>query len=350
MDKIRRAGVALKDYAGVKPLYGIKTGLNEVFLIDTAMKEQLIAADRRSAELIKPCLRGQDIERWSSQWAGLWMIFTRKGTQLEKYLAIKKYLLAFRERLEPRPKDFAGESWPGRKPGSYKWYELQDPVDYWMAFEQGKICIQMIAYHSRVALDTERYYLNNAAVILPTTDPWLLAVLNSPAVWYLAFRTFPHKKDEALAMDIPYLQELPIPPASEETLREVSETVEALHRSARLVQEGSKDMLNWLNAHFDIDKPSQKLQDVASLDADTLSAEVQKLRGRRKPMSPAQLQALKAVYARSVMPLQALASEARQLEQRVAELVNAAYGLTPEEVALLWRTAPPRMPGEAPSE
>ena len=47
----------------------------------------------------------------------------------------------------------------------------------------------------------------------------------------------------------------------------------------------------------------------------------------------------------TIVPLQALAAEARGLERRVAELVNAAYGLTPEEVALMWKTAPPRMPG-----
>jgi hypothetical protein len=41
-------------------------------------------------------------------------------------------------------------------------------------------------------------------------------------------------------------------------------------------------------------------------------------------------------------------AEGRQVERRVAELVNAAYGLTAEEVALLWQTAPPRMPGEPP--
>jgi len=67
-----------------------------------------------------------------------------------------------------------------------------------------------------------------------------------------------------------------------------------------------------------------------------------------KPLSVAQVKALKDAHARSVTPLQALAAEARQLERRVAELVNAAYGLTAEEVALMWRTAPPRMPGEAP--
>jgi hypothetical protein len=51
---------------------------------------------------------------------------------------------------------------------------------------------------------------------------------------------------------------------------------------------------------------------------------------------------------RLTVPLQALAAEARGLERQVAELVHAAYGLTPEEVVLMWKTAPPRMPGEPP--
>lgn len=38
------------------------------------------------------------------------------------------------------------------------------------------------------------------------------------------------------------------------------------------------------------------------------------------------------------------AAEALQLERQLSDLVNEAYGLTPEEVALLWETAPPRMP------
>ncbi len=71
-----------------------------------------------------------------------------------------------------------------------------------------------------------------------------------------------------------------------------------------------------------------------------------KARGKKKPLSVAEVKAPKDEHAWSVTPLQALAAEARQLEQRVAELVNTAYGLTAEEVALMWRTAPPRMPGE----
>jgi hypothetical protein len=40
----------------------------------------------------------------------------------------------------------------------------------------------------------------------------------------------------------------------------------------------------------------------------------------------------------------ALLAEAARLERTLSDLVNAAYGPTAEEIALMWRTAPPRMP------
>ncbi len=108
-------------------------------------------------------------------------------------------------------------------------------------------------------------------------------------------------------------------------------------------------MLDWLRLEFGIVKPSQKLQDMARLEANALAAEVKKARGRSKPLSVADVKRLKAEHAASVVPLQTLAGEARTLEARVSDLVNAAYGLTSDEIALMWQTAPPRMPGEAPT-
>lgn len=40
----------------------------------------------------------------------------------------------------------------------------------------------------------------------------------------------------------------------------------------------------------------------------------------------------------------ALAAETLALERTLSDLVNQAYGLTPAEIALMWQTAPPRMP------
>jgi len=95
-----------------------------LFLIDTPTKEQLVREDPRSAEIIKPYLRGQDIKRWSPEWKGLWMIFALRGTDIDAYPAIKRHLEQFREHLEPRRRDWGGGRWPGRKPGAYEWYEI----------------------------------------------------------------------------------------------------------------------------------------------------------------------------------------------------------------------------------
>lgn len=103
-------------------------------------------------------------------------------------------------------------------------------------------------------------------------------------------------------------------------------------------------MLDWLRLEFGVEKPSQKLQDVARLDADGLAGEVKRAVGRKKPLSSAGLKRLKEEHAAAVIPLQTPAAEALGLERRVSDLVNAAYGLTADEIKLMWDTAPPRMP------
>jgi hypothetical protein len=212
MDKIRRAGVPLKDYAGVSPQYGIKTGFNEAFLIDTPTRDALVAEGPKCAEIIKPYLRGQDIERWYAPWRGLWMIFARRGIEIEKYPSVLAHLQRYRRELEPRPQDWRGEPkhWPGRKPGNYEWFEIQDPVDYWNDFSKPKLLIKRIEYYADIASDNNAMLVNHSALIFTNPDGWIQCCVNSPILWYLRFKSFPHKKDEAVAMDIPFVEALPI--------------------------------------------------------------------------------------------------------------------------------------------
>ena len=90
--------------------------------------------------------------------------------------------------------------------------------------------------------------------------------------------------------------------------------------------------------------PPHQLQCVTHLNADTFPAEVKKARGRKKPLSVAELKRLNTEHAATIVPLQTLAAEARTLESHLSDLVNTAYGLTPDEIKLMWDTAPPRMP------
>lgn len=75
---------------------------------------------------------------------------------------------------------------------------------------------------------------------------------------------------------------------------------------------------------------------------------MRKARGRRHPLTAAGLKSLRDEYARTVEPLQALRAAADGLERELSGWVNAAYGLTPGKIDLLWRTAPPRMPVSGP--
>jgi hypothetical protein len=109
-------------------------------------------------------------------------------------------------------------------------------------------------------------------------------------------------------------------------------------------QQTQRTVLDWLRMEYAIEKPSQKLQALTDLDSDAFVAEVKKLRGKKQPLTAASLAALRAEYTQSIDPARALAAETLQLERTLSDLINTAYGLTPEEVKLLWATAPPRMP------
>lgn len=79
LQRLRDAGTPLADYGGVAPLYGVKTGLNEAYFVDAPTHKRLVSHDLRSAELLKPLLRGQDTDRWSADWAGLWLLLLQSS-------------------------------------------------------------------------------------------------------------------------------------------------------------------------------------------------------------------------------------------------------------------------------
>lgn len=344
LDKIREKGIPLAEYAGVKPMYGIKTGFNEAFLIDTTTRDRLVREDPTCAGIIKPYLRGQDIERWHPDWAGLWMIFTRRGIDIEAYPSVKNHLLPYREQLEPKPVGWSGGTWNGRKPGTYKWYEIQDSVDYWKEFETPKICYQDITWRPQFSLDLNTMYSNNTVYFLPTGSSWILAILNSPLCWWYSWRKAQHCKDEALRFFNTYMLELPIAACLPSAQPEQAAAVSRLMTISETTQETRRALCDWLRIQHDITSPSRALLDPFHLDPDAFAAEVSKARGRKNPLTSAALQDLKREHAASIQPVQALLAQAATLERTLSDLVNQAYALTPEEIALMWHTAPPRMP------
>lgn len=177
--KLKSQGVPLSEYVDGKIFYGIKTGYNEAFVIDLATKERLIAEDPRSEEVIKPFLAGRDIKRYQQPKSDKFLIFTRRGIEIENYPAILSYLEGFRKCLEPKPKDFKGKNWPGRKPGTYKWFEIQDAVDYYEEFEKEKIVWPETSLDNQFTIVQKGIHLNKTTFFMPISDLGLMAILNS---------------------------------------------------------------------------------------------------------------------------------------------------------------------------
>ncbi len=185
LNKLCEKCLNLADYVGAEVHYGIKTGLNDVFVIDSETRKKLIDEDPRSLELIRPFLAGREIKRYRLPLPEKYLIFTRHGVNIDKYPAIKRYLIQFKERLMPRPKDWTGGEWLGRKPGAYQWYEIQDTVDYYLEFEKPKIMYLVFQVKPAFTFDEVGTYANNAVWIIPKSDKYLLGILNSKMGWFL---------------------------------------------------------------------------------------------------------------------------------------------------------------------
>src|SRR5439155_7098241 len=139
----------------------------DAFVINKVTRDQLLAEDSNSSEILKPYCRGKDIKRWHLINGELFIILALSKFDIAKYPAVQKHLEAHREKLEPKPEDWPSDrEWPGRKPGTYKWYEIQDQTKYWREFERPKIISTKVSLRPTFTVDTSGAFLVNTSYLL----------------------------------------------------------------------------------------------------------------------------------------------------------------------------------------
>ena len=179
MDKIESTGTPLKEW-DVSINYGIKTGFNDAFIIDDSTKLALIAKDPNSAKIIKPVLRGRDIQRYQAKWAGLWLIDTHNGygdvpvVNIDDYPAIKTHLDRFYPKLKKRQDK-------GKTP-----YNLRNCA-YHEEFTKEKLFWMDLTEQGRFVYDTVGTFCVNSAFMLSGQSiKYLCALLNSKLItWFM---------------------------------------------------------------------------------------------------------------------------------------------------------------------
>ena len=173
LTRLKQTGTSLEEYVDGVFYMGVKTGCNDAFVISESVRQQLIAEDARSGELIKPVLRGRDLKKWKTESTGHYLIFMRHGIDIDRYPVIKNYLNQYRESLE------------NRASGSYEWYEIQANAAYYLDFDKPKIIYPDTAKSLYACYDTTKAFGLNTVHFIPTNDLSLLAILNSKLFdWY----------------------------------------------------------------------------------------------------------------------------------------------------------------------
>jgi len=180
LDKLRQSGVPLGEYVKGEIYYGIKTGLNEAFVIDHVTRKNLILEDAKNEEFIKPFLAGRNIKRYLPVKTEKYLVLFPKGFTNEKcsgrskpwdwikkeYFALASHLEPFREKAEKR-----------YDKGEY-WWELR-ACDYYAEFEKPKIIVPAIVKSASYAFDTDSFYSNDKTTIIPTSDKYLIGLISS---------------------------------------------------------------------------------------------------------------------------------------------------------------------------
>ena len=190
--KIEAVGTPLK-YWGVSINYGIKTGFNDAFIIDSDKRNQILTDCQteeeriRTSAIIRPILRGRDIKRYGYDFADQYIIATFPSRQynIDDYQSLKSYLLGFRmERLEQTGKEYTidGENVKARKKTNNKWFETQDSINYWDEFSKPKIVWGNLNTMGSYALVPDNMFINAPSCMIVPGNNYLLAALNSKVV------------------------------------------------------------------------------------------------------------------------------------------------------------------------
>lgn len=317
------------------PYRGVLTGYNAAFVIDKATRDKLVAEDHKNLDIIRPFLEGRDFKKWHSQPRDIFIIFARRGLNIDDYPSIKNYLLQFKEQLEPKPRDWPkGKKWAGRKSGPYKWYEIQDTVAYYEEFEKPKIQYGHFSPEPLFHFNTNKAYSNDKSYIIPTEDKFLYGLLNSAVYWFLIKSVCPSVRGGFYEVRAQYIENLPVPEKPKgEIISKLAEQCQITAESRYKCEIDFARRLQDLTPKGGVFKLNKKLESWWLLDFLELQSEIRK--AFKGSISLTERNAWQDYFEQEQKARQNLQIELMQLEQQLNIEVYKLFGLNDKEIALI---------------
>ena len=216
--KIESIGKPLKDW-NINICFGIKTGYNKGFIIDETKRKELVTQDPKSAEIIKPLLRGKDIERYHARFTGFYMLATGYDIDIpNRYPVIYEHLQNIRRQIESGEIKAKGKGLFNRGDQGANWWNLR-ACAYYSEFDKEKIVWQEMAKEGKFLIDRNKFYsLDTTRLLTGKSLTYLLGILNS-GLFLFAFKNYyagGHLGSKGIRFKSEFMKNFPIPPITEE--------------------------------------------------------------------------------------------------------------------------------------
>lgn len=223
--KIQRIGTPLKEW-DINIYRGLLTGFNEAFIIDGVKKDELISKDSKSVEIIKPLLRGRNLEKYICNTINEYLIVSHNNppVDIEKYPAIKEHLEHYIDKLSTRYDK-------GQTP-----YNLRN-CKYINIFEKAKILYPEFSSSSLFSYDDNNAYLLDTSWFIDCGDKYLLALLNSKLIWHYLHYISSSLGSASLRMKKIFVEQIPIPKIEEKKEQPFIKLVDEILESKQKIKE-----------------------------------------------------------------------------------------------------------------
>lgn len=323
--KKMQKGTTLKEMP-ISIYRGILTGYNDAFFIDGATRERLIAEDPKSAELIKPLLRGRDLQAWYASNDGQYLINPHNGIpkknippiNIEDFQAIKKHLNKFFDKLSKR-----GDK--GLTP-----YNLRS-CDYLEVFSKPKIMYSEITAFFPFVFDDSGLMCNNKIFFITANDEsvnlkFITAILNSKLcklwIWY----NCPELQGGTREIRKVYFENFRIPLDVDQ--QPLADLTDLQMCQVRQLQEKRSRFLRRLTVNFDSLKITTTLQTFEQLDFAAFTKELKK---QKIKLTLIQQDEWEDYFNQYREACQTLSQQITQTNNEIDQRVFDIYGLTAEE-------------------
>lgn len=320
--KIAANNATLKEIYG-SPLYGIKTGYNEAFIIDRLTYDSIIEKDSRSIEIIKPFLEGKDLKKWHCQPRDIYIIYIPKNQiNIDDYPAVKQWLLPFKERLEKRAT-------------KQNWFELQQAqLAYKPSFEKAKIQYGHFSSEPLFHINSTNHFSNDKSWIIPFDDQYLFGLLNSRVFWFLITSMCPFVRGGYYELRAQYMETLPVPDKPQnESISSIANITQETAGKRYQCESNFRRRLADLCPDEQIFKPNKKLENWWLLNFDSLQKEIKKAFKGAIPL--AERNEWQDYFEAEQAKRDELNHQITSLEQQLNEQVYKLFNLSKKEIALI---------------